>query len=361
MIYLDHAAATRVEDAAIEEMARFARATPGNPQSVHTAGRDARAAVERARTRVAEFLGWDPFELRFAPSGTIALQRAIRDVLAHAPGAVVSNALEHTAVRDLHDAIATTHELRLLAMPGGEIDMAAAEPMLADASVVILSALNHELGTAPPLAQLFELAPHAWWIIDTVQAAVWLDLGELVRANTILVASSAKLGGPAGVAALRVPRPQPGASAIVGAFHGPEPWFAAVGFGAACAARRDRRAAAFAHASANIERLLAGLRAHRSDLVVNAGPSRLGPILDVSVPGLDARHLEAALDLHGVAVARTSACRQRLDDGSAVVAAAFPDEPWRATTATRWSAGWTTSDADIDGAIVAFARCTDTR
>jgi cysteine sulfinate desulfinase/cysteine desulfurase-like protein len=54
------------------------------------------------------------------------------------------------------------------------------------------------------------------------------------------------------------------------------------------------------------------------------------------------------MNLEGVAVARRSACRQRRDDVSAIVKAAYPEETWRARGATRWSLGWTTTQADVD-------------
>ncbi len=103
------------------------------------------------------------------------------------------------------------------------------------------------------------------------------------------------------------------------------------------------------------EALLDGLRAIRSDIAHNAGPSWVGPVVDVSVPGLDARQLEGALDMHGVAISRSSACRSEQDGGSEIVAAAFADEPWRARCSTRWSLGWSSARPDVDAAIAAFA------
>ena len=69
-----------------------------------------------------------------------------------------------------------------------------------------------------------------------------------------------------------------------------------------------------------------------------------GPILNVSFPGYAATELTGALDLAGVCVARGSACLRQTTVGSPVVAAAYPGEPWRATTATRWSIGFDTTD-----------------
>jgi cysteine desulfurase len=59
-IDLDHTATTPVRDEVAEAMARALRDLPGNPSSVHAEGAAARAAVERARERVAALVGAGP-------------------------------------------------------------------------------------------------------------------------------------------------------------------------------------------------------------------------------------------------------------------------------------------------------------
>ena len=57
MIYFDHNATSPLREGVAEAMARAQVDLPGNPSSVHAAGRRARAAVEDAREQVASFLG----------------------------------------------------------------------------------------------------------------------------------------------------------------------------------------------------------------------------------------------------------------------------------------------------------------
>jgi len=56
-VYLDHAATTPMLPAAIEALCEQA-AKVGNPSSLHTSGRAARAAVEEARERIAHALAY---------------------------------------------------------------------------------------------------------------------------------------------------------------------------------------------------------------------------------------------------------------------------------------------------------------
>src|SRR5256885_16025044 len=72
MIYLDYNATTPLGAASREAMEPFLARYYGNPSSVHEAGREARAAVDDARDRLADLLGAKPHELIFTSSGTEA-------------------------------------------------------------------------------------------------------------------------------------------------------------------------------------------------------------------------------------------------------------------------------------------------
>lgn len=360
MIYLDHAASTPVAEAALDAMMNAAREGGGNPASVHGAGRRTRAALDQARIEVAQYLGCMPAELRWEASGTSALRRAFNTALALSTGPVVSSRLEHPAVRTVIEPLeATGREVRWLPQPAGSLNMEQVSPMLEGAAVVALSAMNHELGTAPALEPLMALTSGAWWVVDTVQAAAWMNVSSLLGHRTFLACSSQKLGGPPGVAALRVPREL----AFAGSGQreppfpespGTPPWLAAIGMGAACHERGPALHEGLPRVRALSERLLSGLRSVCPDLVHNTGPGWTGPILDVSVPGVEARRMETALDLRGVCVSRTSACQQSRMVASPVVAAAFPDEPWRADSALRFSLGLSTTEEEIDEALEAW-------
>ena len=56
----------------VEAMLPFMRNPPGNPSSLHSAGRMARSAVETARGQVAELLHCAPADVLFTSGGTEA-------------------------------------------------------------------------------------------------------------------------------------------------------------------------------------------------------------------------------------------------------------------------------------------------
>src|SRR5215207_7688585 len=101
-IYLDHAATTPVREEVFEAMKPFFGARFGNPSSTHRWGREARAALDEARERVARCLGAHPDEVCFTSGGTEADNMAVlgawRARRAGGRPAAVASTIEHKAV-----------------------------------------------------------------------------------------------------------------------------------------------------------------------------------------------------------------------------------------------------------------------
>jgi cysteine desulfurase len=98
-IYLDHAATTAIHPEVLEAMMSFLTGTYGNPSSAHRAGREARAAVERARKDVAALLHVKPSEILFTSGGTesnnTAFAVAVRNLCCRH---LISSPVEHHSV-----------------------------------------------------------------------------------------------------------------------------------------------------------------------------------------------------------------------------------------------------------------------
>src|ERR671915_2354087 len=101
-IYLDHAATTPVRREVFEAMEPFYGPRFGNPSSTHRWGREARAALDEARERVAACLGAQPDEICFTSGGTegdnlavLGVWRALRNA---GKRTIVTTPIEHKAV-----------------------------------------------------------------------------------------------------------------------------------------------------------------------------------------------------------------------------------------------------------------------
>src|SRR6266581_9501708 len=101
MTYLDYNATTPLCDKAREMMLPYLDRHFGNPSSVHAAGREARAAIDDARDKLAALMRVKPHELIFTSGGTESCNLAVlglaRCPLSHG-GHVISNKAEHHAV-----------------------------------------------------------------------------------------------------------------------------------------------------------------------------------------------------------------------------------------------------------------------
>src|SRR5690349_328159 len=178
-VYLDHAATTPVREEVFEAMKPFYGPRFGNPSSTHRWGREARAALDEARERVAACLGASADEVCFTSGGTEADNLAIlggwRVLKAKGRKAVVSSPIEHKAVlQAVHQAAHEGAEERLLKVdPNGTVSMSDAKQKVdGDTALVSVMWINNETGVIQPIAELAQLAKASGAIFhtDAVQA-----------------------------------------------------------------------------------------------------------------------------------------------------------------------------------------------
>ena len=102
-IYLDHAATTPVDERVVAAMLPYFTDKPGNPSSIHQAGRAALEALDDARETVAAVLGASRKEIIFTGGGSEADNLAIKGVAlaqrqAGKGAHLITSAIEHHAV-----------------------------------------------------------------------------------------------------------------------------------------------------------------------------------------------------------------------------------------------------------------------
>lgn len=203
MIYLDYQATTPLAPEAREAMLRWldgpGGAGFGNPHSSHKLGRQAGAAVEVARERVAALFppGGD---VVFTASATEALNLALRGCAPERGGkGIAISAIEHSAVLDT--ALDLAGETTILPVGAdGVVDPQV--PLPDNVGLVSVMQVNNEIGTIQPIAELYarSKAAGALFACDAVQAA-----GKMPIAAADLIAISAhKFHGPKGIGALWV-------------------------------------------------------------------------------------------------------------------------------------------------------------
>ncbi|MBP7684314.1 MAG: aminotransferase class V-fold PLP-dependent enzyme, partial [Deltaproteobacteria bacterium] len=154
MIYLDHHAATPLVAAAERAMAEARERAWANPSSVHAAGREARALLERAREQVAAAVGAKAADIVLTSGGTEACNLGVHGLLQRPGGRqrATLTALEHPAVRAAaeSDGTVTVVGSPADAWPTAEQVVSRMEP----GDVLAAQWVNHETGVVLPV--------HAW-------------------------------------------------------------------------------------------------------------------------------------------------------------------------------------------------------
>lgn len=202
MIYCDYQATTPLAPEAREAMLPWLDGPEGtgfgNPHSPHRFGRQAAAAVELARDRVAALFP-PGGRVIFTGSATEAINLALRG--SHPPGdarPVAVSAIEHAAVLDTARALRCPVDI-LPVDRAGLVDPACVLPDAA--RVVAVMQVNNEIGTIQPVDALARRAKElgALFLCDAVQGAG--KLAPPAEADMIAV-SAHKLYGPKGIGAL---------------------------------------------------------------------------------------------------------------------------------------------------------------
>ncbi|HYS81052.1 MAG TPA: cysteine desulfurase family protein [Anaeromyxobacteraceae bacterium] len=363
LLYLDHAAITPVRPEA-KAAVLAALDTFGNPSSVHAAGRAARDLLDRARGQVAGALGAQPSEIVFTSGATESAALALRGVLGASPAGrddLVVTAVEHPCVLGLAEALrAEGRRVTVLPVDGRGLP----DPDLARQAVTSRTALvcamvaNNETGVLLPVRELAATAREqgALFFTDAVQAVGKVEVDVRTLGADLVALTGQKFGGPRGAGALWVKSglrlaPLLGGSQERGRRAGTENLPGVAGLGAALEAASQRREVEAPRLAALRARLESGLLAAIPGARVNgAGAPRLPNVLSITLPGVDAEALLMALDLEGLCASAGSACHSGSTKPSSVLSAmGLSVAEARATL--RLSLGWTSTEAEVDGAL----------
>ena len=360
-IYLDHAATTPVRPEVLEAMMPFFGPRFGNPSSTHRFGREARAALDEARERLARLLGASADEICFTSGGTESDNLAILGTwraLREGRPAVVSSPIEHKAV------LGAVHQV---AVEGGEERLAEVDSagrvreshfaQLVNDRVALCTVMwvNNEIGVLQDIPALAQIAKErgAYFHTDAVQAFAKVDIDVRKVPVDYLTLSGHKIGAPKGIGAMFARRGAPmqplmhGGTQDRGRRPGTENIAMAVGLARAAELAIEEREREWARLESLRNALETALLARIPDARINgAGAPRAPHILNISVPGTDSEAMLMALDLQGVACSAGSACQSGAVDPSHVLAAiGAPHDV--AVSAIRMSLGSLTTEEHV--------------
>jgi len=369
MIYLDYNATTPLCEDAREEMLPYLDRHFGNPSSVHSAGREARAAIDDARDKLAALLRVKPHELIFTSGGTESCNLAVLGLARcrSSGGAhVISNKTEHHAVLNALEHLEKRENFEvtwLNVSRDGIVDLdQLAESIRPETRLVSIMTANNETGVIHPIREISEICRDRGVLLhsDMVQSFGKSDI-DLSLVDSASFAAH-KFYGPKGAGFLFLRSGLSIQPIMFGGAHenerrpGTENVAAIAGMAAAAEwALRDREDEQKREARLRDElwkRIAGSFLAAKQN-----GDSipRLANTLNVSFSGFDSETMLMALDLEDVCASSGSACMV----GSVVashVLLAMGLAMERASSAVRFSLGKQTTAQEIDGAAKAIGR-----
>jgi cysteine desulfurase len=364
-IYLDHAAATPLDEDVFKFMKPYFSIEFFNPSATYLPAVRSKQALDRARIRVAFWLGAKPSEIIFTAGASEANNLAIQGLMRQYPEAnMLYSAIEHESVI----APANIYNSKSIKVHSdGRLDLDDLSKKI-DSQTVLVSVIyaSNEIGTIEPLHEISKIIEEVkidrlksgnklpiYFHSDATQAANYLDLHTSRLGLDLMSLNGGKIYGPKQSGALFI---KSGVllSPIVygggqerGLRSGTESLVNAIGLSSALnLVQTDRHEEARRVKSLN-DQLIKLIEDKIPDIQVNGSRKyRLPNNVHLTIPGQDNERLLLLLEQNSILAAAGSACNASNDEPSHVLKAIGKSDA-EAQASIRLSLGRITSEEDI--------------
>ena len=370
MIYLDYSANTPADSRVLERFCEVERSCPGNANSHHQAGRDAKLVIDHATQSIAGLLSAQPAEVIYTSGASEANNFALKGLAKlsrHLGKHIISTPLEHSSVSGTLTALQEQgYEIDLVDIRrDGTIDLEHLKELLRpDTIAVAVTLVDSELGVVQPVKEISEILqawPNCHLHVDATQAVGKIPVSfEGVDTMSLTAHKFYGLNG-IGVLVKRL------GLALPPLIHGGEsttPYRSGtptVALACSLALALEKAATELPARAATVRRLNDRLRAELSrypKVRINSPANAVPHILNLSVQGVKGTVFQRELDARGVCVSVKSACSSDGLPSRAVLAVS--QDRRNALSSWRISLSHLTTKEEVTGFLQAFADCYNT-
>lgn len=323
IVYADHSATTFVKDEVLREMLPYFTRNFGNASSGYSIGRNAKAAIDNARCKVATAIGARSDEIYFTSGGSEAdnmiisgIARANKNRGKH----IITTKIEHMAIINTCKNLEKEgFDITYLDVDeGGIINLNQLINSIREDTILIsVMFANNEIGTIEPIEQIGKIAKenNILFHTDAVQAIGNVEIDVHKLNIDALSLSAHKFYGPKGIGAAYIKRDINFHNLIFGGHQekskraGTENVPAIVGLGKAIEI-----------STSNIQRYNEKLLNYRNYFITKLQNNldgikvngtminRLPGNVNICINGIDSQTMLAMLDMYGICASSGSAC-----------------------------------------------------
>jgi cysteine desulfurase len=362
-VYFDHNATTYIRKEIVKILQNYYsdKTGYGNPSSSTFLGKKTFDAIWAARREFSECIQVKASEVIFTGGGSEANNMAVKGIgfkYIETKGHIITSQIEHPSIIE---------PIQFLGMFGFDITFldpdqnglitadSVKEALRSDTVLVAIMAVNNEIGTVNPIAEIGEICRLAEvpFMVDAIQAFGKIDLFPKKMGITLMSVSGHKIYGPKGVGALYVDETISLVPLIHGGFQefsrraGTENVGHIIAMGKAAKLAHLEMKTEMKRIQSIRDYFLDQLKKHCPDCILNGSlKQRLPTNLNIGFPDIDSGALLLSLNRIGIYVSAGSACSSGSKEASSVVKAIGVDADKYGII--RFSFGLRTTHEDVD-------------